>query len=189
MTPHPPTLDAEKQHLANLLEAIQRCVYFLDAAVAKTDWPLQDPFLAQHKQDVALFGALSAINERFSKLQDVLGAAMRHAALLSGEAAHSFLKVLAFYEKQGVIESVTGWQLYRTVRNMAAHDYEINYVEIATHFNALHGLITPLYRDASRFLDYCQEVLDIHPTDATFSAAFHTITSQAMQENPAKQHT
>jgi len=29
-------LDAERQYLASLLEAIQRCVYFLDAPIAKS---------------------------------------------------------------------------------------------------------------------------------------------------------
>ncbi len=33
-------LDSEKQHLAELLEAIQRCVYFLDASGCKLAWPL-----------------------------------------------------------------------------------------------------------------------------------------------------
>ncbi len=64
-------LSSQKQHLAELLEAIQRCVYFLD---------------------VVLFEAMAAINERFAKLQDTLGAAMRHACILSGEPADSFLK-------------------------------------------------------------------------------------------------
>ena len=36
----PTLLDQEKQHLANLLEAIQRCVYFLDAASSTLVWPL-----------------------------------------------------------------------------------------------------------------------------------------------------
>ena len=49
-------LDAEKQYLANLLEAIQRCIYFLESLVA--------------------------INECFAKLQDTFGAALRHAVVL-----------------------------------------------------------------------------------------------------------
>ena len=34
------TLEAERQHLAGLLEAIQRWVFFLDASVQKVAWPL-----------------------------------------------------------------------------------------------------------------------------------------------------
>lgn len=33
-------LDAERQYLSSLLEAIQRCVYFLRASDSKISWPL-----------------------------------------------------------------------------------------------------------------------------------------------------
>jgi hypothetical protein len=72
-------LDAEKSHLADLLEAIQRCVYFLDASSRKLNWPLTAELLEAQKKDVVLFEAMAAINERFAKLQDTMGAAMRHA--------------------------------------------------------------------------------------------------------------
>lgn len=77
----------------------------------KTKWPLKKAHLEYHKKDVALFESLSSINERFSKLQDTLGAAMRHAAILSGEPSDIFLKVLSFYEKAGIIKSIESWQL------------------------------------------------------------------------------
>ena len=60
----------EKQHLANLLEAIQRCVYFLNASQAAIEWPLTGLVLTAQKKDTDLFEALAAINERFAKLQD-----------------------------------------------------------------------------------------------------------------------
>jgi len=48
---------------------------------------------------------------------------MRYATLLAGEASDTFLKVLEFYEKIGVLDSVSSWQLCRTTRNLAALDY------------------------------------------------------------------
>lgn len=57
-------LDAEKLHLAGLLEAIQRCVYFLDASSRKLTWPLTAELLELKKKDIALFEAMAAINER-----------------------------------------------------------------------------------------------------------------------------
>ncbi len=36
------------------------------------------------------------------------------------------------------------WQLYRATRNLAAHDYETDYAEIAEHFNALYELLLDL---------------------------------------------
>ena len=70
------TLNAEKAHLSSLLEAIQRCVYFLHASDQKITWPLTTEHITAHKKDVSLFESLAAINERFAKLQDTLGAAL-----------------------------------------------------------------------------------------------------------------
>jgi len=169
-------LDNERNHLSALLEAIQRCVFFLDGSVRKLPWPLQAEEINARKQDIALFESMAAMNERFSKLQDTFGAAMRHAALLSGEPVDSFLKVLSFYEKCGVIASMEQWQLYRTVRNLAAHDYETDYAVIADHFNTLHELLPALYTDAERFMNYCQGTLHIAPESPDFERYFFTIT-------------
>jgi len=43
-------LAAERDHLASLLEAVQRCVYFLDASARKLDWPLAGPDLASRRR-------------------------------------------------------------------------------------------------------------------------------------------
>lgn len=176
-------LESEKLHLADLLEAIQRCVYFLDASSRKLTWPLTKEQLEMQKKDVSLFEALAAINERFAKLQDTMGAAMRHACILSGEPADSFLKVLSFYEKNGVLESLATWQLCRTTRNFAAHDYEIEYTEIADHFNSLMSLTPMLYISAVRFLDYCQEKLVIEPRKADFTNEFMMITKIILNDD------
>jgi hypothetical protein len=162
-------LDTKKQHLAELLEAIQRCVYFLDASSEKLTWPLTSDLLETQKKDVVLFEAMAAINQRFAKLQDAMGAAMRNACIVAGEPTDSFLKVLSFYEKTGVLESVESWQLCRTARNLAAHDYDIEYAEIADHFNSLKILTPSLFISAARFLSYCQEELSILPKQADFT--------------------
>ena len=146
-------LDSEKQHFAELLVALQGCVYFLDASSRKLTWPLGKEHLEIHKKDIALFKAIAAINERFAKLQDTLGAAMRHACLLLSETTDNFLKVLSFYEKTNVLESVATWQLCRTARNLAAQDYDIDYTNIADHFNTLQSLFPMLYMTAVRFLN------------------------------------
>ncbi|MGF1614641.1 MAG: hypothetical protein ACFCVA_12230 [Gammaproteobacteria bacterium] len=181
-----PILAAEKAHLGQLLEAIQRCVYFLDAASRKLPWPLRGAELQRRKKDEALFEALSAFNERFSKLQDTLGAAMRHACLLLGESTESFLKVLAYYEKQAVIESISTWQVLRTARNLAAHDYETDYAVIAEHFNTLYELVPILYRSAFLFLKLCDTQLRIEPTALDFSDEFFAITGRGDYKAPKR---
>lgn len=167
----------ERNYLAGLLEAIQRCVYFLDAASKNTPWPLTGQLLLSRKKDNELFEALAAVNERFSKLQDSLGAAMRHSLILSGEQAESFLKVLAIFEKFKVISSIEDWQTARTARNLAAHDYQTDYAVVAEHFNSLHLLTENLYRTAKRFLIYCDEELSVLPQSEDFSIEFRAITA------------
>lgn len=165
-------LDARRDYLARLLVAIQRCVFYLDASGNKLSWPIRSEELRLRRKQVDYFESLSALNERFAKLQDVMGSAMRHACLLAGESTESFLRVLVFYEKIGVLDSVTSWQLCRTTRNLAAHDYEISDDEVAGHFNAIHQLVPVLCRDAGRFVEYCAMELDIFPAEHTFSEEF-----------------
>lgn len=167
---------AEKQHLANLLEAIQRCVYFLNASTLDVAWPLTGQTLTARKKDNRLFESLAAINERFAKLQDTLGAAMRHSLLLSGEQADSFIKVLTIFEKNRVVDSVEDWQVARAARNLAAHDYETSYEEVAEHFNTLRNLERGLYGVARRFVTYCETELNVVPASPDFAEEFFLIT-------------
>lgn len=169
-------LRAQRAHLADLLEAVQRCVYFFEASDAQLPWPLHGGLLEQRKKDVPLFEALAAVNERFAKLQDTLGAAMRHSLLLSGEQADSFLKVLAIFEKFSVIDSVEDWQIARGARNLAAHDYETSYEMLADHFNTLHRLKPDMFAVAGRFVSYCARELKVEPASADFSPEFRAIT-------------
>jgi len=97
---------------------------------------------------------------------------MRHTALLMSEAPDSFLKVLALFEKLGVLESAEYWQQSRMARNMAAHDYETNYDAIAEHFNALESLTGLLFRTARNLIGRVAMDLDIHPASGDFSAEF-----------------
>ena len=45
----------------------------------------------------------------------------------------------------------------QAARNLAAHDYETDYVAVAEHFNALHDLIPGLLATAGRFAAYCRD--------------------------------
>ena len=144
-------LDDQRRYLAELLEAVQRCVYFLDASSSALPWPLTGDYLRNKKKDNNLFEALAAVNERFAKLQDFLGPAMKHSLVLSGEHADTFMQVLVLFDKLGVLASVDSWQLARTARNLAAHDYETDYDQVANHFNGLHALKPELFGVAKRF--------------------------------------
>lgn len=166
---------AYREHLSELLVAIERCVYFLDGACNRVHWPLTGDGLAKHNKELDLFMALSSINERFAKLQDTLGAGMRHATLLAGERADTFLQTLAYFEKVGVISSVQSWQEMRAIRNLAAHEYGTDYAEIAEHFNTLHDLVPELFSVARRFCDYCANQLGIAAAESDFTKDFQRI--------------
>lgn len=176
------SLRAEEEYLAELVEAIQRCAYFLDGSIGRLTWPLDPAFLESRKMDVEVFETVSAISERFAKLQDTLGAAMRCAVVLSGEQVSTFLRVLAFYEKIGVLESVRVWQESRTARNLAAHDYDTNYEAIAGHFNTLHAMAPFLYGTAWRFTEYCRQVLGVSPKSRDFESEFGRVARQFREQ-------
>ncbi|WP_148253762.1 hypothetical protein [Aidingimonas lacisalsi] len=169
-------LTAQKRHLARLLEAIQRCAYFLYQSEQRIQWPLAGETLTTRKKDVDLFETLAAINERFAKLQDSLATAMRHCAYLAGEPSDNFLKVLGFFEKEAVITSREDWQRCRAARNLAAHDYDTDYLETAEHFNTLHQLSGILYATSERFLAFCETQLGVLPISDDFSQEFQSIT-------------
>ena len=169
-------LAAEKQHLAGLLEAIQRCAFFLDAAQSRMPNPIAPDWLQSRKKDLDVFANLSAVNERFAKLQDTLGSAMRHASSLAGERTDTFLRVLAFYEKAGVISSLETWQEIRSFRNSSAHDYETEYGAIAEHFNTLRSLTPGLLAAARKFTEFCATQLGTRAIPGEFGNEFLALT-------------
>jgi len=65
-------LEESRGHLADLLEACQRCAWYLQASANKVHWPVTGRDLADRSKDVEFYERLAAINERFGKLQDLL---------------------------------------------------------------------------------------------------------------------
>jgi len=168
-------IERQKNHISQLLSGIQRCAYHLAATEREISWPLEAGEIAMHKKDALFMRLLSSYNERFAKLQDVVAATMRHGALLWGQSDASFLKVLAWYEKRGVIADIESWQLIRLTRNQAAHDYDVDFAAIAEHFNALHALSPSLLRTAGRIVALCQDELGVQPDDPDFVNDFAQI--------------
>ena len=161
-------LEESRGHLADLLEACQRCAWYLQASAASIRWPLSGKELAERSKDVEFYERLAAINERFGKLQDLLSTTMRHLCVLSGENNDSFLRVASFCSKVGILESLETWQAYRSLRNRAAHAYGIDYTETAGHFNAMHAQIPFLTGSVVRLSDYIRRTLTIKAVDTSF---------------------
>lgn len=146
-------------HLAQQLSAVQRCAYFALMTARKVQWPLDVPTLDEHRLDVDWFEPLAALNDRFTKWQDVMGATMRHTADLLAEPTEPYLRVLVFFEKQGVIPSAEYWQGLRRMRNEAAHEYDLNPVGVVDHFNALNDQLPTLLTCTLRLASFCKSQL------------------------------
>jgi hypothetical protein len=161
-------LEESRGHLADLLEAGQRCAWYLQAGAAKVRWPVTGSELAQRSRDLEFYERLAAINERFGKLQDLLATTMRHLCELSGENTESFLRVASFCHKVGILSSLEDWQTCRSLRNRAAHAYGTDYTETAGHFNAMREQIGFLTDTVIGVSAYVRENLQIQAADESF---------------------
>lgn len=74
--------------------------------------------------DDAALESVSALLERFGKLQDMLGSAFREIVSLSGEDATDMNDVLSRLEKVGVLSSADDWRMLRALRNLGADEYD-----------------------------------------------------------------
>lgn len=83
------TLARECRCLARLPQSVQRNARLLVHSRRKIDRPLGAQALATRRKDAAQFELPAAVNERFSKLQHTMSAAMRHAAMRMGKPTES----------------------------------------------------------------------------------------------------
>ncbi|MFM8707559.1 MAG: hypothetical protein ACKOHK_05600 [Planctomycetia bacterium] len=164
-------LEESRRHLGDLIEACQRCAWHLNATAARIEWPLTAATLSEQQMDLGLFEPLAAMNERFAKLQDLLGTTMRHLCELCGERTDTFLRVLAFCEKAGIIGSVEAWQTCRSLRNRAAHDYGTDFQLTASQFNALREQMPILTGITRAIAAHAKQSLDVEPADRRFAEA------------------
>ncbi|MES9901634.1 MAG: hypothetical protein ABW168_02995 [Sedimenticola sp.] len=107
-----------------------------------------------------LLEALSAFNERFGKLQDVIAATMKQTTLLSGEDGETFPKVLSFMSKCGVIEDVEAWKSLRMLRNIGAHEYDIDPIRQADYFASLMQELPGMEAIADSLIKFCKDQLN-----------------------------
>ncbi|MFP4358528.1 MAG: hypothetical protein ACLFSZ_08855 [Puniceicoccaceae bacterium] len=124
------------------------------------------------KKNTELFESLAALNERFSKLQDLLASAMRQSAALAGEETRDSLRVIAFFSKIGVIADEEAWRTCRAFRNLSAHEYSTDPQATASHFNTLHELAPVLAGTSRNLIDFCEKSLGIRPLTGDFTDEF-----------------
>lgn len=83
------------------------------------------PLTVKNINDPAVNERISAIVDRFCKLQDQFAGAMRHAHSMLGEKSRSFTDVITWAVEQGVLPSSQHWLELRSLRNRLTHEYDL----------------------------------------------------------------
>jgi len=117
---------------------------------------LSTPVPPTDRLDDAQLEALAAFNERFGKLQDLVAATMKQAALLTGVDFDAFPQVLSYMAKRGIVENEAKWKSLRMLRNLGAHEYDLDPLRQAEYFNTLLKELPVLEEIAERLIEYCR---------------------------------
>jgi len=79
---------------------------------------------ARRNNDPVIAERISAIVDRFCKLQDQLAGAMRHAHAMLGEKQRGFQDVVTWAVRQGIFTDGATWLELRSLRNRLTHEYD-----------------------------------------------------------------
>lgn len=150
-----------RELLTRKLRAVERLLHHLDYSRRQLAFPLA----SIDALDDAALESVSALIERFGKLQDLLGNVFREVLLLSGEDATDMNDVLSRLEKIGVLASGDDWRALRALRNLGAHDYDDDDRRKTGFINELCARSHLLTEAAAGTLRYCRGKLGLEPTD------------------------
>ncbi|MCS6786859.1 MAG: hypothetical protein NZ524_07505 [Thiobacillaceae bacterium] len=150
-------LEQRRRLLARKLAAIDRLRELLHYSRNRLPYPLS----SIDRLPPEPLESVSALIERFGKLQDLLGHAMREVVLLSGEPATDMNDVLSRMEKLGVLDSADDWRALRALRNQAAHDDDLDDGAKTAFVNTLAAKAEMLTQTAARLTDYAYAKLDL----------------------------
>ncbi len=146
-------LYAQKRNLlADRLHAVERLTEHLRFSLDRNAYPLG----ALGELDPVRLESVSALIERFGKLQDLLTGIFRELVILSGEEAYDMNRVFARMEKLGILTSAEGWRAMRVLRNLGAHEYDTDDTGKTRFVNALAADAPELIAIAERASRYAQ---------------------------------
>ena len=143
-------------HFLQALDKKRQAVIFIvegfGFTVNRIDWENLESGLT--KRDPDLMERLSALNDRFAKLQDLTGGLMKHWMLANGLTADDFRLVISTMEKHRLIDSADVWRAIRLMRNDAAHEYDIDVAFQKNYFNEVHRLGLLMCDWANRVIEW-----------------------------------
>lgn len=142
--------------LAEKLAIVERLPGHLAFSQGRLPYPLD----SLEALDPVSLESVSALVERFGKLQDSLSGVFREITVLSGDDASDMNRVFARMEKIGVLASAEQWRAMRVLRNLGAHEYDPSDAGRVRFINALAADAPTLIAIAGRAVEYAgQHVL------------------------------
>lgn len=153
----PAVFTERKAHLSRKLGAIRRLVRHLEYSRNRLAYPISSVDVLGEAE----LESVSALVERFGKLQDLLGNVFREMLVLSGEDATDMNDVLSRLEKVGVLDSADDWRALRALRNLGAHDYDDADLGKSAFINEVATQSVKLDQIAGHVLAYCRDKLNI----------------------------
>jgi len=156
------TLYQEQQALLRRqLAVLRRLRDGLRYSAQRLRWPIT----ASDLDDPEAAERLAALNDRFTKLQDQLAGATRHAHTMLGERYRSYFDVITWMAHEGIITNPEVWLELRTLRNQLTHDYDLEAQTAAQYLNALHDSMDTLTAILERFEAVCHQYRLLPATD------------------------
>ena len=134
------------QVLARLEQGIAYSLGRLPAALDLDD--LRNPEIAER---------VAALNDRFTKLQDQLAGALRHAHAMLGERYRSYADVVAWAVHLGILPDAPTWLELRALRNRLTHDYDLEAASALELHQLIRGSAATLEGIRRQFEAACRE--------------------------------
>lgn len=139
--------------LGEKLAIVGRLSGYLGFSLGRLSYPLD----SLEALDPVSLESVSALVERFGKLQDLLSGVFREIAVLSGDEASDMNRVFARMEKIGILANAEQWRAMRVLRNLGAHEYDPSDAGRARFINALAADAPELMGIAARTADYAYQ--------------------------------
>ena len=155
------SLTAKREHLAILLEVVQRCTHFMHASGSKVFWPLHGVPLRQRCKEVDLFDSLAASRLRSSEVQENLGMTTRSIANVEEQDVDLFGAVIVSMERLKIIDSADHWKLISEPCNAVNHEYEDDGARLAEFFELMVGDTPKLVGCFTRLQAHCDSTYSL----------------------------
>ena len=139
--------------LTEKLLILERLSGHLGFSLGRLPYPLD----SLNALDPVSLESVSALVERFGKLQDLLSGVFREIAMLSGEEASDMNRVFMRMEKLGILANAEDWRAMRVLRNLGAHEYDPNDAGRTRFINALAADAPELMAIATRAVGYTKQ--------------------------------